>query len=43
MVDDNFITARSMAFSIEFALTIVEYLLGKEKRKEIKKMVFGEE
>lgn len=43
VVDGNFITAKSMAYSVEFALTIVEYLLGKEKRKEIKKQIFGEE
>lgn len=43
VVDENLITAKSMAYSIEFALTIIEYLLGKEKRKEIKRMIFGEE
>lgn len=43
VVDGNFITGKSMAYSVEFALTIIEYLLGKEKRKEIKKMIFGEE
>lgn len=43
VIDGNFITAKSMAYSLEFALTIIEYLLGKEKRKEIKKIIFGEE
>jgi len=41
--DKNFITAKSMAYSIDFALTIIEYLLGNDKKKEIKKMIYGEE
>lgn len=43
VVSKNFITAKSMAYSIRFALAIIEYLLGKDKRREIKKMIYGEE
>lgn len=43
VVDGNIITAKSMAYSIEFALSIIEYLLGKDKKKEIKKNIYGEE
>ncbi len=42
VVDGAFITARSMAYSVDFALAIIEYLLGKETRKNIKKSIFGE-
>lgn len=43
VVDGNFITAKSMAYSVDFALAIVEYLLGKDVRRETKKQIFGEE
>ncbi len=43
VVSDNFITAKSMGYSIDFGLAIVEYLLGSERRKLVKKAVFGEE
>ncbi len=42
VTDANFITGKSMAYSVEFALAIIEYLLGKDTRKEIKKHIFGE-
>ena len=40
-IDGNLITARSMYYSTDFGLAIVEYLLGKEKRKEIERQVKG--
>lgn len=33
--DDNIITARSMQYSIPFALTIIETLLGKEAKEKV--------
>lgn len=38
-VDDNIITARSMYYSADFGLKIVEYLLGLKKMEEIKAKV----
>ena len=40
-IDGNTITARSMYYSTDFGLTIIEYLLGKEKRIEIENQVKG--
>lgn len=40
--DGNIITAKAMAFSIDFALEIIEYLQGKEKRNAIYRNVRGE-
>ena len=40
-VDGNLITGRSMYYSTDFGLQIVEYLLGKEKRLEIERKVKG--
>ena len=40
-VDGNVITARSMLYSIPFALAIVERLLGKEVREKVFKQVEG--
>lgn len=40
-IDKNLITARSMYYSTDFGLAIVEYLLGKEKRIEIERQVKG--
>lgn len=40
-VYDKFITARSMYYSIPFALAIVENLLGKAKSKELEKQLKG--
>ena len=37
----NLITARSMYYSADFALEVVEYLLGKDKRIEIEKQIKG--
>lgn len=39
--DKNFITGKSMFYSIEFGLKIVEELLGKEKAKEVKRSMMG--
>lgn len=39
--DGNIITGRSMYFTNDFALKIVESLLGKEKRIEIEKQIKG--
>ncbi len=40
-IDNNLITARSMYYSLDFALAIIEKLLGKEKREEILKQIQG--
>lgn len=37
----NYITGKSMAYTIPFALEIVKYLLGKEKSKQVSNSVFG--
>ena len=42
VVYKNFITAKSMAYSIDFALEIIEYLLGSNVRKQIDRSVHGE-
>lgn len=39
---DNFITAKSMGYSIEFALEIIDYLQGAEQRNDTYKNIFGE-
>lgn len=38
----NFITAKSMAYSIDFALEIIDYLLGKAIKNQIDLSVHGE-
>ena len=40
-ISGNIITARSMYYSTDFGLAIVEYLLGKNKRIEIENQVKG--
>lgn len=40
--DGNFITAKAMAFAIDFGLAIVEYLQGKEQREKIYHSIRGE-
>lgn len=40
-VVDNFITAKSMAYTIDFALEIVKYLLGKETAKKVEKSIYA--
>ena len=40
-VSDNFITGKSMAYSIEFGLEIVKYLLGKETYNKVKESVYA--
>ena len=41
VVDKQLITARSMYYSVDFGLAIVEHLLGKAKRDEIESQVKG--
>lgn len=38
----NFVTAKTLAYSIDFALEIVEYLQGKEQRELVYKNIHGE-
>lgn len=40
-IDDNILTGRSMLFSVDFGLAIIEYLLGKEKRDLIYRQIEG--
>lgn len=40
-IDGNLITGKSMYYSTDFGLKIVEYLLGKDKRIEIERKVKG--
>ncbi|MGD9604743.1 MAG: DJ-1 family glyoxalase III [Bacilli bacterium] len=40
--DGNFITAKAMAFTIDFSLAIIEYLQGKEQRERMNHSVRGE-
>lgn len=42
VVSNNFITAKAMGYSIDFALEIVEYLLGKATKEKVRKAVYGE-
>ena len=41
IVNDYFITATSMYYSIDFALAIVEKFLGKEKKKKVQNSLMG--
>lgn len=41
VVEDYFITAKSMYYSIEFALEIINKLQGKEQKKKIEKQIKG--
>lgn len=40
-VSNNFITAKSMAYTIEFALEIVKKLLGKETMEKVKNSIYS--
>lgn len=40
--DDKFVTAKSMYYSIDFALEIISFLHGKEKAEEVKRSCKGE-
>lgn len=42
VVDKNFITAKSMFYSLEFGLAIYEYFYGKDKTLLLKKACMGE-
>lgn len=42
VVSDNYITAKAMGYSIDFALAIVEYLLGKDASDKVRKSIHGE-
>lgn len=39
--DNNLITGRSMYYTADFALEIVEYLLGKEERNRVERQIKG--
>jgi 4-methyl-5(b-hydroxyethyl)-thiazole monophosphate biosynthesis len=41
--DGNFITAKSMAYAIDFGLEIIQYLLGENQRELVRKSIYGEE
>jgi 4-methyl-5(b-hydroxyethyl)-thiazole monophosphate biosynthesis len=41
IVDGNFITAKAMAYALEFGLAIVEYLQGKSQREHVEKNMHG--
>ena len=41
IVNDNFITATSMYYSIDFALAIVEKFLGKDMRRKVENSLMG--
>lgn len=43
VIDDRFVTAKSMYYSIDFALGIIEFLYGKIKAEEIRKNCMGED
>ena len=40
--DDKFVTAKSMYYSIDFALEIINYLYGEAKRNQVEKSLMGE-
>lgn len=40
-ITGNLITGKSMAYTIDFALEIVEYLLGKDIKEKVYKSIFG--
>ena len=41
VVDGNIITCRSMAYSIDFALEIIDNLLGKNQKERVKRSIQG--
>ena len=41
VVDENIITCRSMAYSIDFALEIIDNLLGKNQKEKVKRSIQG--
>ncbi len=42
ITSNHFITAKSMAYSLEFGLEIIKYLQGIEQMMKIKKAIYGE-
>lgn len=40
-VSNNFITAKSMAYTVEFALEIVKKLIGKERAKKVENSIYS--
>jgi 4-methyl-5(b-hydroxyethyl)-thiazole monophosphate biosynthesis len=42
VTDSHFITARTLAYSIDFALAIIEYLQGRDQRNAVYKNIHGE-
>lgn len=42
VVYKNFITSKAMGYSVDFSLAIIEYLLGKDVRKQIDKSIHGD-
>lgn len=42
VVSNNFITAKAMAYSIDFSLAIIEYLQGKSQKELIARSIKGE-
>ena len=40
-VSGNFITGKSMAYTVDFGLAIVEKLLGKDKKKEVEAKIYA--
>ena len=41
--DGNFITGKSMYYSIDLGLEIIEYFYGKEEKEKLKLSLMGEE
>lgn len=42
VVYKNFVTSKAMGYSVDFSLAIIEYLLGKDVRKQIDKSIHGD-
>lgn len=41
VIYNNLITAKSMAYTIDFSLQIIEYLLGKEVKEKVENSIYG--
>lgn len=42
ITSNHFITAKSMAYTLEFGLEIIKYLQGEEQMMKVKKSIYGE-